>query len=149
MCATENDVLVYFNNVFCPTDNFANIYEYNNSVNVHGFASHMSYSPTYRFTTLTLVCEVIAECGLNMEIRCLLDNASNVSIIRRSLADALCMRGTKCDLQIGVTGGETIMFKKQRKVRFWLKNLLRVKLKLKTLRFLPIQLQKYSNNTPW
>ena len=123
MCATENDVLVYFNNVFCPTDNFANIYEYNNSVNVHGFASHMSYSPTYRFTTLTLVCEVIAECGLNMEIRCLLDNASNVSIIRRSLADALCMRGTKCDLQIGVTGGETIMFKKQRKVRFWLKNL--------------------------
>ena len=33
------------------------------------------------------------------------------------------MRGTKCDLQIGVTGGETITFKKQWKVRFWLKNL--------------------------
>ena len=98
--------------------NFLSTYDMCNNNNEHNFASHLSYSPTYRFSTVTFMCEIISECDSRMNIRCALDTMSNVSILRRSIADALNLKGPKCDLQLGVTGGQVITFKKQRKVSF-------------------------------
>ena len=98
--------------------NFLTMYDMSDNINEHGFASHLGYTPTYRFSTLTFICVLISECGLRKNIRCALDTMSNVTLLRRSIADELYLRGPKCDLQLGVTGGQVITFKKQRKVNF-------------------------------
>ena len=88
------------NSVF--QEDYAKVFEYCNTVNEHQFASHSSYSPTNRYSTLTLKCQIIAENGLKMNIRLMLDNCSNLSVLRRSIADKLDMSGSKISLDLSV-----------------------------------------------
>ena len=53
----------------------------------------------------------------------MLDNCSNLSVLRRSIADKLDMSGSKISLDLSVTGGSTVTFKNQRKVRFRLSSI--------------------------
>ena len=52
----------------------------------------------------------------------MIDNGSNLSILRRSVADKLNMVGERCDLGLSVTGANSVLFKKQKKVSFRLAN---------------------------
>ena len=105
-------------------ESFAAVYDYYDTKNVHQFASHSSYCPLYRYSTLTLICEIVAENNFKMRCRVLLDNCSNVSIVRRSVADKLQMQGEKTNLDILVTGGGGHTFKRQKKVQFRLASIL-------------------------
>ena len=81
------------------------------------FASHQSYSPAHRYSTLTLPCEIIAENGQRCRIICMLDNCGNLCVLRKSVADKLKMKGEKVDLELSVTGRKSVTFKRQRKVK--------------------------------
>ena len=102
---------------------YVRLYDKFDSINEHGFASHSSYSPAHRYSTLTFLCQIITENNQRSIIRAVLDNCSNLSILKCSVADKLSMKGEKCDLQLSVTGANKVIFKKQKKVRFRLASL--------------------------
>ena len=47
-------------------DDYVKLYEQCNSINVHQFASHATsgYNPLHRYSTLTFMCQIIAENNL-------------------------------------------------------------------------------------
>ena len=53
----------------------------------------------------------------------MLDKCSDLSILKRSVADKLFMTGDKCELTLSVTGENRVVFKKQKRVKFHLANL--------------------------
>ena len=77
----------------------------------------------HRYSTLTFLCQIITENNLRSVIQAMLDNCSNLSILKPSVADKLSMKGEKCDLQLSVTGANKVIFKKQKKMRFRLASL--------------------------
>ena len=106
-------------------DDYVKLYEQCNSINEHQFASHATsgYNPLHRYSTLTFMCQIIAENNLRMNVRCMLDNCSDLSILKRSVADKLFMSGENCELTLSVTGESRVVFKKQKRVKFRLANL--------------------------
>ena len=103
-------------------EDYSAVYDFYDNVNEHTFASHQSYSPAHRYSTLTLPCEIIAENGQRCRIICMLDNCANLCVLRKNIADKLQMKGEKVDLELTVTGGKSVTFKRQRKVKFQLAN---------------------------
>ena len=120
---TVNNVHTHANDEnFNVQNNYVRLYEEVNNSNVHQFAAHATYNPQHRYSTLTFVCQIVTESNLRMPIRVMIDNGSNLSILRRSVADRLNMAGERCDLSMSVTGANSIVFKKQKKVSFRLAN---------------------------
>ena len=95
--------------------------EKNPNVNVQkseGVVSHATYNPKFKFSPFTLMCYLETESGVKKKVRIFLDNGSNCNLVLRSVANDLGMKGKYVDLKIGVTGGFTNVYKRQKKVTF-------------------------------
>ena len=69
------------------------------------------------------MCYLVADSGLTVLIRLLLDNASNVTLLQRECADQAGLEGQIIDLDLGVSGGQILRYKGQKQVRFKLQSI--------------------------
>ena len=83
-----------------------------------------TYSPEFRCHPLTLLCYAInPETGTKIKCRLVYDNCSNLTVIKRSLSQALGLRGQVCDVPFAGTGGSVQRYNNERDVRFVLASL--------------------------
>ena len=64
-----------------------------------------AYAPDFVFNTVTIVCYMVNKrTNRKRKVRCLIDDASDISLVLRSTADKLDLKGKKCSADFKGTG---------------------------------------------
>ena len=86
--------------------------------------SHLTYTPAYNMNPLSVLCKLInSKTKKSLIVRALFDNCSNVTVLRRSIADKLELGLKNVDVSFTGTGGSCSLFKDQVEVEFVLQSL--------------------------
>ena len=102
--------------------NYSNItYKTYSDEELKTFFSLSTFTPEYRCNPLTLLCYVInVDTKKRLKCRIVFDHCSNLTCIKRSLAEALGLEGQKCDIPFISTGGNIQRYSGEKEVRFLL-----------------------------
>ena len=121
---TEKNVCMFRMNEECPSETLESQKELFSLGRTAQYWCQLTYKPEFLFTPLTLLLWIVNPITQRkMKIRCLFDNASNVSLLRYDLAKALGLIGEQIDLQFTSSGGESHQFKNQNECLFQLMDL--------------------------
>ena len=87
--------------------------------------SHLTYTPAYNMNPLSVLCKLInSKTKKSLIVRALFDNCSNVTVLRRSIAEKLELGLKNVDVSFTSTGGSCSLFKDQVEVEFVLQSLI-------------------------
>ena len=93
-------------------------------VNCVSLISHLTYTPAYNMNPLSVLCKLInLKTKNSLIVRALFDNCSNVTVLRRSIADKIDLGLKNVDVSFTGTGGSCSLFKDQVEVEFVLQSL--------------------------
>ena len=83
-----------------------------------------AYAPDFVFNTVTIVCYMVNKrTNRKRKVRTLIDDASDISLVLRSTADKLGLKGKKCSADFTGTGSFSQHFENEREVQFTLEAL--------------------------
>ena len=82
-----------------------------------------NYVPEHAAICKNLLAYIVGPDGHHMKIRIILDGASEITILRKSIADYIGLTGTPCVLRMVVSGGDQKTVFGQREVKFSLKSI--------------------------
>ena len=83
-----------------------------------------AYAPDFVFNTVTIVCYMVNKrTNRKRKVRCLIDDASDISLVLRSTADKLGLKGKKCSADFTGTGSFSQHFENEKQVEFTLEAL--------------------------
>ena len=86
--------------------------------------SHLTYTPAHNMTPLSVLCKLInLKTKQSLTVRALFDNCSNITVLRRFVADKLKLGLRNVDISFTGTGGSCSLFKDQVEVEFVLQSL--------------------------
>ena len=79
--------------------------------------STMSYMPKNLGLPLTLICQIITPTR-TLPVRAVIDPGSQITMIKKSIATELGLKGPKRTLMAGTTGAQSVAFKNMLVVNF-------------------------------